>query len=110
MQPVLPHGGRRPGAGAPRGNLNAFKTGRYSGQFKLALEALLTNEETGSLLRAILEKTATASASTSRPSSSPPPNSSTTPNSRTPFDASLKTSSTSRSTTPTTRSTRRKNS
>jgi pantothenate kinase type III len=52
----MPHGGRRPGAGAPRGNLNAFKTGRHSQQFKLALAALLTNEETGSLLRAILEK------------------------------------------------------
>jgi hypothetical protein len=52
----MAHGGRRPGAGAPIGNLNAFKTGRYSGQFKLALESLLTHEETGDLLRAILEK------------------------------------------------------
>ena len=28
-----PHGGRRPGAGAPRGNLNALKHGRRSRQF-----------------------------------------------------------------------------
>jgi len=28
-------GGRRPGAGAPRGNMNALKTGAYSKQFAL---------------------------------------------------------------------------
>src|SRR6266498_3648946 len=33
-------GGRRPGAGAPRGNLNALKTGLYSKQFA-ALGSLL---------------------------------------------------------------------
>ena len=26
----MPRGGKRPGAGAPRGNLNAVKSGRYS--------------------------------------------------------------------------------
>jgi len=26
----MPRGGKRPGAGAPRGNLNAVRTGRYS--------------------------------------------------------------------------------
>jgi hypothetical protein len=30
---VRRRGGRRPGAGAPRGNLNALKHGRYSAQF-----------------------------------------------------------------------------
>jgi hypothetical protein len=29
----MPRGGRRPGAGAPRGNLNALKHGTYSRQF-----------------------------------------------------------------------------
>jgi hypothetical protein len=29
----MSRGGRRPGAGAPTGNLNALKTGRYSKQF-----------------------------------------------------------------------------
>jgi hypothetical protein len=35
------HGGRRPGAGAPQGNLNALKTGRYSRRVK-ALRAALS--------------------------------------------------------------------
>lgn len=29
----MPRGGKRPGAGAPKGNLNALKHGRYSQQF-----------------------------------------------------------------------------
>ncbi len=36
-------GGRRPGAGAPKGNMNALKSGRYSKQMKalrLALQAM----------------------------------------------------------------------
>ncbi len=33
-------GGRRPGAGAPRGNTNAVKTGRYSARLRQALLAL----------------------------------------------------------------------
>ncbi len=36
-------GGKRPGAGAPKGNLNAMKSGRYSKQMKalrLALQAM----------------------------------------------------------------------
>ena len=35
-------GGRRPGAGAPKGNLNGLKTGRYSKQvqaLKIALQS-----------------------------------------------------------------------
>jgi hypothetical protein len=30
---MMSRGGRRPGAGAPKGNLNALKTGQYSKQF-----------------------------------------------------------------------------
>ena len=39
----MPRGGKRPGAGAPRGNLNGLKSGRYSKQvqaLKLALRAV----------------------------------------------------------------------
>lgn len=38
-----PRGGRRPGAGAPRGNLNALKSGRYSKRLaalRAALDAM----------------------------------------------------------------------
>jgi hypothetical protein len=34
------HGGRRPGAGAPRGNLNAFKHGFCSEQYTRKLDEL----------------------------------------------------------------------
>ena len=38
----MPRGGRRPGAGAPRGNLNALKHGRHSAQLQqLALTLAL---------------------------------------------------------------------
>ena len=37
----MPHGGKRPGAGAPRGNLNALKSGRRSRQLKVVIEALV---------------------------------------------------------------------
>ncbi len=33
----MPRGGRRPGAGAPRGNLNALKHGRHSAQLRVLL-------------------------------------------------------------------------
>ena len=39
----MPRGGRRPGAGAPRGNLNGLKTGRHSRQvqaLQIALRAV----------------------------------------------------------------------
>ena len=39
--PTRPRGGRRPGAGAPKGNLNALKSGRYSKRLA-ALRAALT--------------------------------------------------------------------
>lgn len=37
----MPRGGRRPGAGAPKGNLNGLKTGNYSLQMQ-ALQGALT--------------------------------------------------------------------
>lgn len=41
----MPRGGRRKGAGAPRGNLNALKHGRYSRQFA-EIGALLAMDPT----------------------------------------------------------------
>jgi hypothetical protein len=37
----MTHGGKRPGAGAPKGNLNALKTGRRSRQLKIVIQALV---------------------------------------------------------------------
>jgi len=39
--PIMPHGGKRPGAGAPKGNLNALKSGRRSRQLKIVIGALV---------------------------------------------------------------------
>ena len=39
----MPRGGKRPGAGAPRGNLNALKTGARSQQLNTVIEALLAS-------------------------------------------------------------------
>ena len=36
----MPRGGRRPGAGAPKGNMNALKSGRYSPRFNAVRTAL----------------------------------------------------------------------
>ena len=36
----MPRGGRRPGAGAPKGNLNAFRHGRSSLQLQTLISAL----------------------------------------------------------------------
>ena len=36
----MPRGGRRPGAGAPKGNMNALKSGRYSPHFNAVRAAL----------------------------------------------------------------------
>jgi len=44
-------GGRRPGAGAPRGNLNALRSGRYSRQIKALQIALRTMPLTADVLR-----------------------------------------------------------
>ena len=36
----MPRGGKRPGAGAPRGNLNAVKSGQYSVRLRAIAKAL----------------------------------------------------------------------
>ena len=36
----MPRGGNRPGAGAPRGNMNAVKTGQYSVRLRAIARAL----------------------------------------------------------------------
>ena len=36
----MPRGGKRPGAGAPKGNLNAVKTGQYSVRLRAIAKAL----------------------------------------------------------------------
>lgn len=43
-------GGRRPGAGAPKGNTNALKTGRHSVRVKAVIDALLADPETREVL------------------------------------------------------------
>jgi hypothetical protein len=49
----MPRGGRRPGAGAPRGNLNALRTGRHSARYKRLLEILSRDPEAIRLLEEI---------------------------------------------------------
>lgn len=49
----MPRGGRRPGAGAPKGNLNAFRTGKHSKQYKRLLEILSRDPEAVRLLEEI---------------------------------------------------------
>ena len=41
----MPRGGKRPGAGAPRGNYNGLKHGRYSPRILAAYTWLLANPE-----------------------------------------------------------------
>ena len=52
----MPRGGPRPGAGAPRGNLNALKTGAHSKQLRAAIGALLAVPETRRAMLALLEQ------------------------------------------------------
>ena len=52
----MPRGGRRPGAGAPLGNHNALKTGRYSKRFQQLARALLKNPETTALIATFRKK------------------------------------------------------
>ena len=55
--PVVPlkgkHGGRRPGAGAPRGNLNALKHGRYSNQMTAFTHRFARDPELRRLLQTL---------------------------------------------------------
>ena len=46
----MPRGGKRPGAGAPRGNLNAVKSGRYSQRLKALADSLAKVPQVRSLL------------------------------------------------------------
>ena len=52
----MSRGGRRPGAGAPLGNHNALKTGRYSKRFQQLARALLKNPETKALIASFRKK------------------------------------------------------
>ena len=58
----MPRGGKRPGAGAPRGNLNGLKSGQYSKQVKALKIALRAVPRTADVLRVLAgagdEKTA----------------------------------------------------
>ena len=49
----MPAGGRRPGAGAPKGNVNALKSGRHSARFKAVLTALSQHPEVQAYLAAL---------------------------------------------------------
>ena len=49
-------GGRRPGAGAPKGNLNALKHGRYSRYQRAVIEALLQVPEIREIMIAISKR------------------------------------------------------
>src|SRR3972149_3622650 len=42
---TMPRGGSRPGAGAPKGNLNALKTGAHSRRLRAVLHALASIPE-----------------------------------------------------------------
>ena len=46
----MPRGGKRPGAGAPRGNLNAFKHGQNSKQYRRLLQIVAADPEARDLL------------------------------------------------------------
>ena len=52
----MPRGGPRPGAGAPRGNLNALKTGTYSKQLRAAIGALLAVPQPRRAMFALLQQ------------------------------------------------------
>jgi hypothetical protein len=52
----MPRGGRRPGAGAPRGNLNAYKHGRNSTQHNRLAQIIAADPEAFALLREFAER------------------------------------------------------
>jgi hypothetical protein len=49
----MPRGGKRPGAGAPKGNLNGFKHGRRSRRLADAVQVLAANPATRETLLAL---------------------------------------------------------
>ena len=52
----MPRGGKRPGAGAPKGNHNALKTGKYSKRFRDAISTLMNTPEFRAILIAYRKK------------------------------------------------------
>ncbi len=52
----MPRGGRRPGAGAPRGNLNAYKHGRNSAQHNRLAQIIAADPEALALLKEFAER------------------------------------------------------
>ena len=52
----MQRGGRRPGAGAPKGNLNALRTGAHSKQLSATIGALLSVPETRGVMLALIEQ------------------------------------------------------
>lgn len=50
----MPSGGRRPGAGAPRGNLNAARAGGRSQRLQIVLAALLSEPEIREIILGLL--------------------------------------------------------
>jgi hypothetical protein len=52
----MTRGGRRPGAGAPKGNLNALRTGAHSKQLSATIGALLSVPETRGVILALMEQ------------------------------------------------------
>jgi hypothetical protein len=49
----MPRGGKRPGAGAPKGNLNAFKDGKHSQQYQRFLDIVAKDPEALRLVQKI---------------------------------------------------------
>lgn len=41
----MPHGGKRPGAGVPNGNFNAFKHGKHSLQYKELIDTISSDSQ-----------------------------------------------------------------
>ncbi len=54
--PATRRGGRRPGAGAPKGNLNGLKTGAHSPRVKAVLRAIAENPESRAVFLALAQK------------------------------------------------------
>jgi hypothetical protein len=52
----MPRGGFRKGAGAPKGNLNALKSGRHSAHLDAAFRAVVSREDIRPIFLAIMEK------------------------------------------------------
>ncbi len=52
----MPRGGKRPGAGAPKGNMNGLKHGRYSKQHKRLAEVIAGDPECQTLLLDIAKR------------------------------------------------------